>query len=78
VIADPSHGTGIRDMVPTMARASVAAGADGLMVEVHPNPEEAYSDGAQALLPDQFGEMMQSLEGYLDLEKKEFRNQGHA
>ena len=58
VIADPSHGTGKRDYVLAMARASVAAGADGLLVEVHPNPERAASDGAQTLRPEQFVEMM--------------------
>lgn len=61
IIADPSHGTGRRDMVPQMARAAVAAGADGLLVEVHPSPEEARSDGAQSLRPDQFVRMMQEL-----------------
>jgi 3-deoxy-7-phosphoheptulonate synthase len=59
VIADPSHGTGKRDYVLPMARAAVAAGADGLLVEVHPNPDQAASDGAQTLRPDQFTEMMQ-------------------
>lgn len=58
VIADPSHGTGKRDYVLPMARAAVAAGADGLLVEVHPNPERAASDGAQTLRPDQFTELM--------------------
>jgi len=58
IIADPSHGTGIRAKVTPMARAAVAAGADGIMVEVHPNPEEALSDGAQSLYPEQFGELM--------------------
>lgn len=58
IIADPSHGTGRRDMVPPMARAAIAAGADGLLVEVHPNPEAALSDGAQSLRPEQFGRMM--------------------
>jgi len=58
IIADPSHGTGIRAKVIPMARAAVAAGADGLMVEVHPDPERALSDGAQSLYPDQFREMM--------------------
>jgi 3-deoxy-7-phosphoheptulonate synthase len=58
VIADPSHGTGKRDYVLPMARAAVAAGADGLLVEVHPNPDLAASDGAQSLRPDQFTEMM--------------------
>jgi 3-deoxy-7-phosphoheptulonate synthase len=54
IIADPSHGTGIRNKVIPMARAAVAAGADGLMVEVHPDPEHARSDGAQSLWPEQF------------------------
>ncbi len=58
IVADPSHGTGHRDMVPPMARAAVAAGADGLLVEVHPNPDRALSDGAQSLYPEQFGRMM--------------------
>jgi 3-deoxy-7-phosphoheptulonate synthase len=58
VIADPSHGTGKRDYVLPMARAAVAAGADGLLVEVHPDPDRAASDGAQTLRPDQFVEMM--------------------
>jgi 3-deoxy-7-phosphoheptulonate synthase len=53
VVADPSHGTGIRDKVPPMARASVAAGADGLLIEVHHDPDRALCDGAQSLLPDQ-------------------------
>ncbi len=58
IIADPSHGTGRRDMVIPMARAAVAAGADGLLVEVHPNPEMARSDGAQSLHPPQFERLM--------------------
>ena len=58
MIADPSHGTGIRNMVVPMARAGIAAGADGLIVEVHPNPPKALSDGAQSLYPEQFGELM--------------------
>ncbi len=58
VIADPSHATGLRDKVLPMARAAVAAGADGLMVEVHHDPENALSDGPQALLPEQFEELM--------------------
>lgn len=58
VIVDPSHGTGVRSLVIPIAKAAVAVGADGLIVEVHPNPEEAFSDGAQSLLPDQFKEMM--------------------
>ena len=58
VIADPSHATGIRDKVIPMARAAVAAGADGLMIEVHHDPSNALSDGPQALLPDQFNDLM--------------------
>jgi len=61
IIADPSHATGIRDKVLPMARAAVAAGADGIMVEVHNHPEKALSDGPQALLPDQFSELMKQL-----------------
>ncbi|HZE75350.1 MAG TPA: 3-deoxy-7-phosphoheptulonate synthase [Gemmatimonadales bacterium] len=61
IVADPSHGTGHRDMVMPMARAAVAAGADGLLVEVHPNPEQALSDGAQSLYPAQFGQMMRDV-----------------
>ncbi len=61
VVADPSHGTGRRDKVPPMARAAVAAGADGLLVEVHHDPERALSDGAQSLYPDQFTQLMKEL-----------------
>jgi 3-deoxy-7-phosphoheptulonate synthase len=58
IVADPSHGTGHRDMVAAMARAAVAAGADGLLVEVHPTPDRALSDGAQSLYPEQFERVM--------------------
>jgi 3-deoxy-7-phosphoheptulonate synthase len=58
IIADPSHGTGHREMVIPMARAAVAAGADGLLVEVHPHPDRALSDGAQSLYPEQFARLM--------------------
>ncbi|MFN3476293.1 MAG: 3-deoxy-7-phosphoheptulonate synthase [Candidatus Methylomirabilales bacterium] len=61
VIVDPSHGTGKWDLVPPMALAAVAAGADGIMVEVHPRPEEALSDGPQALLPKTFAKLMADL-----------------
>jgi 3-deoxy-7-phosphoheptulonate synthase len=61
MIGDPSHGTGRRDQVLPMARAAVAAGADGLIVEVHPDPDHARSDGAQTLSPPQFAEMMQQV-----------------
>src|ERR1700726_2012351 len=59
--SDPSHGTGIRDKVAPMARASVAAGADVLLIEVHNDPDKALSDGAQSLYPDQFSELMEQL-----------------
>jgi 3-deoxy-7-phosphoheptulonate synthase len=61
IIADPSHGTGVRSKVIPMARAAVAAGADGLIVEVHPDPHRAMSDGAQSLFPDQFDELMKQI-----------------
>jgi 3-deoxy-7-phosphoheptulonate synthase len=61
VLVDPSHGTGVRELVAPMALAAAACGADGIMVEVHHNPPEALSDGAQSLYPRQFAELMQSL-----------------
>ena len=61
MIADPSHGTGLRDKVIPMARAAVAAGADGIIVEVHPNPDRALSDGGQSLYPDQFARLVSEL-----------------
>ena len=61
IVADPSHGTGRRDKVAPMARAAVAAGADGLLMEVHPDPDHALSDGAQSLRPEQFEELMRQL-----------------
>jgi 3-deoxy-7-phosphoheptulonate synthase len=61
IIADPSHGTGRRDKVAPMARAAVAAGADGLIIEVHCDPDHALSDGAQSLLPSQFDRLMAEL-----------------
>jgi 3-deoxy-7-phosphoheptulonate synthase len=59
--SDPSHGTGLRDKVPPMACASVAAGADALLIEVHHNPDKALSDGAQSLYPEQFSKLMEQL-----------------
>jgi 3-deoxy-7-phosphoheptulonate synthase len=70
VILDPSHATGKRSLVPALARAGVAIGADGLIVEVHPAPEKAVSDGAQSLDLPQFQAMMQSLRPYIDLWKE--------
>jgi len=61
VIVDPSHGTGVAEFVEDMALAAVAAGADGLMIEVHPNPHEALSDGAQSLTPERFAALMARL-----------------
>ena len=62
VVVDPSHGTGHRELVAPMARAAVAAGADGLLIEVHPNPDEAKSDGAQSLRPENFSSLMRKLD----------------
>jgi 3-deoxy-7-phosphoheptulonate synthase len=63
IVADPSHGTGLRDKVGPMARAALAAGADGLLIEVHPEPDRALSDGAQSLYPEQFAALMEELRG---------------
>ena len=70
VIADPSHAAGRRDLVPALARIAVAAGADGLIVEVHPDPDKAWSDGEQSLDFDGFDEMMASLDPYLALRRQ--------
>jgi 3-deoxy-7-phosphoheptulonate synthase len=67
VIVDPSHATGKRSLVPPLSRAALAIGADGLIVEVHPQPEKAISDGAQSLNPDQFAAMMAELKPYVAL-----------
>ncbi|MCI0436730.1 MAG: 3-deoxy-7-phosphoheptulonate synthase, partial [Gemmatimonadetes bacterium] len=61
IIADPSHGTGVRAKVTPMARAAVAAGADGLIIEVHPQPDHALSDGMQSLHPEQFDELLRQV-----------------
>jgi 3-deoxy-7-phosphoheptulonate synthase len=61
VLVDPSHGIGVRAHVPAMARAGVAAGADGIIVEVHPRPDRALSDGAQSLTPPEFGELVRQV-----------------
>ena len=61
IVADPSHGTGLRDKVTPMARAAVAAGADGVLIEVHPSPDKALSDGAQSLYPEQFVKLVTEL-----------------
>jgi len=69
VILDPSHATGKRSLVPALARAGVAIGADGLIVEAHPAPEKAISDGAQSLDMAQFAKMMEELKPYIELWK---------
>src|SRR5467141_2820124 len=71
VILDPSHATGKRSLVPAIAKAAVAVGADGMIVEVHPCPEKAVSDGAQSLTIGGFNDMMRQLSGYMELWKQE-------
>ncbi|MBI2821814.1 MAG: 3-deoxy-7-phosphoheptulonate synthase [Acidobacteria bacterium] len=70
VVVDPAHGTGVRSLVSRMARAAVAAGCDGLMIEVHPHPEHALSDGAQSLNPGEFAALMEALQPYLQIERR--------
>lgn len=67
VIADPSHASGDRELVPVLSRVAVAAGADGLLIEVHPHPDKAWSDAEQTLGFAEFDEMMASLEPYIAL-----------
>ena len=67
VLLDPSHATGRRSLVPPLAKAGVAIGADGLMIEVHPNPEQAWSDGKQSLYIEQFHKLMEELKPYIEL-----------
>jgi 3-deoxy-7-phosphoheptulonate synthase len=71
VVVDPSHATGKRSLVPSMAKASIACGADGLMVEIHPNPEKALSDGPQSLRLPEFEQLMKDLQPYIQLWKAE-------
>jgi 3-deoxy-7-phosphoheptulonate synthase len=70
VILDPSHATGKRSLVPALSRAGVAIGADGLLIEVHPCPEKAMSDGPQSLDLKQFAAMMRDLAAYISLWKQ--------
>jgi len=72
VIVDPSHATGVREYVMPLAKAAVAAGADGLMIEVHPCPEQALSDGPQSLTLAQFDELCRELKPYAQLAGREF------
>jgi len=67
IMVDPSHGVGIRNFVPAMAKAAVVAGADGLIIEVHHKPEEALSDGPQSILPQQFEQLMQELKKIVEV-----------
>jgi 3-deoxy-7-phosphoheptulonate synthase len=78
VILDPSHATGKRSLVPAVSRAGVAIGADGLIVEVHPAPEKAMSDGAQSLDLAQFQKMMRELQPYLELWRESRKTQEAA
>jgi 3-deoxy-7-phosphoheptulonate synthase len=77
VIADPSHGTGRWHLVTPLALAGVAAGADGLMVEVHPHPDTAWSDGAQSLTPDNFTKMMEQVQAIAPIVGKSIRSTDH-
>jgi len=72
VFVDPSHGTGRRDLVTPMSKAAIAAGADGLMIEVHPKPEEALSDGFQSLTPEMFAEFMDEIKPVARVMNKKF------
>ena len=71
VVIDPSHATGKRSLVRPLSKASVAGGADGLMAEVHPKPEEAWSDGPQSLRLEEFAQLMRDIEPYVNLRKSE-------
>ncbi|PJA75384.1 MAG: 3-deoxy-7-phosphoheptulonate synthase [Nitrospirae bacterium CG_4_9_14_3_um_filter_53_35] len=75
IVIDPSHAVGNWQYVPAMARAAVAAGADGLMIEVHPNPEEALSDGPQSLKPDRFKKLMEDLVPFVEASGKNMPDQ---
>ena len=72
IIIDPSHATGVRAYVEPLCKAAAAVGADGLMIEVHPCPECASSDGPQSLTFDQFSQMMEDLRPYVELAKRRF------
>ncbi len=78
VIVDPSHGTGIRELVSPMAAAAVAAGADGLLIEVHCRPEQALSDGKQSLYPEQFAQLMQNIAPFVRAAGKSLDTDGMA
>jgi 3-deoxy-7-phosphoheptulonate synthase len=70
IVIDPSHAAGVRHIIPSMAKAAVMSGANGLQIEVHEDPENAWSDGQQCLTPDEFAELMQTIDMLLEIEKK--------
>lgn len=76
IIVDPSHGTGIRKMVAPMAKAGIAAGADGLMIEIHPVPDKAFSDADQTLSFEQFAELMQAIKQLAPVVGKQLKSSG--
>lgn len=76
VLVDPSHGTGIRELIAPLSKAAAAAGADGLIIEVHPSPAEALSDGAQSLTPEMFADLMRDLVGHLAVEGRSVAGPG--
>ena len=78
ILVDPSHATGRRDMVTSMALAAVAAGANGVLVEVHPQPEKAMSDGPQSLYPEQFKALMQQLVPLAELVGRQLTTAGKS
>ncbi len=78
IVADPSHAAGHRDLVPGLARVAVAAGADGLIVEVHPDPDQAWSDGEQSLDFNEFDGMMDSLEAHIAIRRQDMRQGMHG
>lgn len=69
IIVDPSHASGVREYVAPLSKAAVGAGADGLMIEVHPHPEKALSDGAQSLTPNMFNTLCQELKPFIELSR---------
>jgi 3-deoxy-7-phosphoheptulonate synthase len=71
VIVDPSHGTGRRDLIAPVSRAAVAVGADGLLIEVHPTPDSALSDGAQSITPASFAELMCELAALVPVARRQ-------
>jgi 3-deoxy-7-phosphoheptulonate synthase len=73
IIVDPSHATGIAWMVEPMSKAAIAAGADGLIIEVHPNPKEALCDGVQSITPDDFTVLMSKLKIIAGVEQKDLK-----